>query len=79
MPPTDSFILDLANDDLTSGDGDKLPRSPLHRLEDWSSRHINGRLGGMAREEFWFEGAEGWRVMGWAVKPGPWVRTRLAN
>ena len=60
---------------MKRGDGDKLPRLPLQRITDWSSKHINGELKGMEGEQFWFEGAEGWRVMGWAIKPRGWKRS----
>ncbi len=69
--PTDSFILNLADIDST-GDGVKPPRSPLHRLTDWSGQHIGSRLDDSEGEQFWFEGAEGWMVMGWALKPKGW-------
>ncbi|WVQ79967.1 hypothetical protein IAT38_002068 [Cryptococcus sp. DSM 104549] len=54
------------------GDGDKLPKDPLRRLTAWSEEHIAGRLDGFGGEEFWFEGAEGKEVMGWAIKPRGW-------
>ena len=50
---------------------DSLPRE-LHRLTRWGSDAVNGRLAGMEAEEFWFEGGDGWRVMGWVNKPRAW-------
>ena len=44
----------------------------LHRVTDWSARHIDGRLDGMKPEAFWFKGAENWDVMAWAIKPRGW-------
>jgi len=74
--PVDDFTLDLDSPDV---DGDKLPRSPLHRTTDWSSKHLAGRIDGMEGEEFWFEGAEGWRNMGWIVKPRGWSERDAAE
>ena len=53
----------------------KVSRDPLHRITDWSRLHIAGRLDDIEIEKFWFEGAEGWRVMGWAFKPKGWKKT----
>ena len=74
--PVNTFILNLADhedeDDLRGSHGYKRPHSALRAVTDWSSKHIGDRLNGMEGEEFWFDGAEGWRVMGWAVKPRGW-------
>ncbi|WVQ67366.1 uncharacterized protein L199_005562 [Kwoniella botswanensis] len=82
--PSDDFILTLPEPKKKHGktlgfasdggdkDGDKLPHDSLRRLTAWSVRFIKDRLEGLEGEEFWFEGAEGKEVMGWAVKPRGW-------
>lgn len=70
--PLNTFILDLT--DTRADEDDQNTQSPrrLHMITDWSSKHIAGKIDKMRPEEFWFEGDEGMRVMGWAVKPKGW-------
>lgn len=68
--PLDTFKLTVSAPG--NNDGDKLPRSRLQRLTDWSSAHLAGRLDAHGGEPFWFTGAEGWDVMAWVVKPRGW-------
>nr|XP_019046624.1 hypothetical protein I302_05374 [Kwoniella bestiolae CBS 10118]OCF25554.1 hypothetical protein I302_05374 [Kwoniella bestiolae CBS 10118] len=79
--PSDDFILTLPDPKKKHGelareggdkDGDKLPHDSLRRLTAWSARFIEDRLEGLEGEEFWFRGAEGKEVMGWAVRPRGW-------
>lgn len=68
ISPLDYFLLP---DKSPKGNDDKLPRE-LHRLSSWGVDVVNGSLAGSEPEEFWFEGSEGWRVMGWVNKPRGW-------
>ncbi|WRT66611.1 uncharacterized protein IL334_003570 [Kwoniella shivajii] len=81
--PSDDFILTLPSPKKRLGmpelaseegdkDGDKLPHDSLRRLTAWSAKSLGDRLEGLEGEEFWFEGAEGKEVMGWALKPRGW-------
>ncbi|WWC89079.1 uncharacterized protein L201_003997 [Kwoniella dendrophila CBS 6074] len=81
--PSDDFILTLSDSNKkhhrtesssigSDKDGDKSPHNPLRRLTAWSARYIGDRLEGLDGEEFWFEGAEGKNVMGWAIRPRGW-------
>ena len=70
--PMNAFILDLTNTEAATGDENELSPRRMHMITDWSSKHIAGRINEMRPEKFWFEGDEGWRVMGWAVKPKGW-------
>jgi len=65
--PSNDFILDLASS--ASGDEDKLPTRHLHRLTDWSSKHIAGGLDAISVEELWTTGAEEWPVHSWVLLP----------
>ena len=65
--PSDDYILNLTSS--SSGDEDKLPTRHLHRLTDWSSKHIAGRLDGVTVEELWTTGAEEWPVHSWVLLP----------
>ena len=68
--PADTFILNL-DSPSDPDDPDKVP-SKLHRLTDWSKKHIAGKLDDIRIEELWFTGAEGWKVQAWVVKPAGW-------
>ncbi|WVR06822.1 hypothetical protein IAU60_003858 [Kwoniella sp. DSM 27419] len=50
-------------------DGDKLPRDNLRKVTSWAKDHLAGKMNGLDPEEFWFKGAEGKDVMGWAIRP----------
>nr|XP_019046645.1 hypothetical protein I302_05395 [Kwoniella bestiolae CBS 10118]OCF25575.1 hypothetical protein I302_05395 [Kwoniella bestiolae CBS 10118] len=39
------------------------------QLTDWSSSFLGDKLDGLKLEEYWFEGVDERRVMGWTVKP----------
>ncbi|ORY26133.1 putative peptidase [Naematelia encephala] len=73
--PADIFLLHLDQKD----DGDKLPRSPLHRLTSWSKDYIDGRLDSLVIEEFWFKGAEDWDIMSWIIKPRNWQPDQISK
>lgn len=64
--PSDEYIISLSE-----GKDGKTSLS-TEQITDWSSKSLDGRLDGMQGEEFWFKGAEGWKVMGWAIKPRGW-------
>ncbi|ODN76954.1 hypothetical protein L202_05520 [Cryptococcus amylolentus CBS 6039] len=74
VSPSDDFLFTLPTDAPSEGDGDKIPppSDPLRRLTSWSAAHLAGRLDNYTGEEFWFTGAEGKDVMGWAIKPHGW-------
>ncbi|WWC61924.1 uncharacterized protein I303_104510 [Kwoniella dejecticola CBS 10117] len=80
--PSDDFILAIAHRKQGTSvgdgdnDGDKLPHDGLKRLTAWSAEYIGNRLEGLNGEEFWFEGAEGKDVMGWALKPRGWEESQ---
>lgn len=62
------------------GDSDKIPAvEPLRQLTRWNEHYIRGRLDAQAGEEFWFKGAEGKDVMGWALKPRGWKPDQKAK
>lgn len=83
ITPIDSSTLLLSINSLTSPSNSYLLTaaesmshhshpSELHQITDWHEKAIGNALDGQQGEEFWFEGADGWRVMGWAVKPKGW-------
>lgn len=65
--PLDYFLLL----DATGKEVDEKPRK-VHRLTSWGVDSVDGRLDGLEAEEYWFEGSEGWAVMGWVNKPLGW-------
>jgi hypothetical protein len=67
--PSNSFLLSTPS--VTAAGRHSHP-SELHQITDWHKKAIGSALVGQQGEEFWFEGADGWRVMGWAVKPKGW-------
>lgn len=67
-------------DAIRDGDGDKIPAvEPLRQLTRWNEHFIRGRLDVQTGEEFWFKGAEGKDVMGWALKPRGWKPDQKAK
>ncbi|TYJ59027.1 hypothetical protein B9479_000015 [Cryptococcus floricola] len=81
VSPSDDFLFTLPTDAPSEANGDKIPppSDPLRRLTSWSAAHLAGRLDNYTGEEFWFTGAEGKDVMGWAIKPHGWKPDQNAS
>ncbi|WVQ74414.1 hypothetical protein IAR50_004015 [Cryptococcus sp. DSM 104548] len=81
VSPSDDFLFILPSPDSAEGDSDKIPppSDPLRRLTSWSAAHLDGKLDNYTGEEFWFTGAEGKQVMGWAIKPHGWKPDQNAS